>query len=511
MLTRVLNLTSLVFVLWASGVAAQTPLSAIDWLSDSLTTPNSQKLHPTGTDIARNALPEDISVSEITGPSPDAVGLLPVSVTGFPKDLWGLSRSSDIAGRLQIDRVDMMPAMQDLIHTLLLAELDPPVDSGPDARLFLARLDTLLSIGALEQAQSLLALSGQGRPELFRRGFDVSLLLRVEDLGCATLRTTPSLSPTFPARIFCLARGGDWDAAALSLETGRALGFLSDYEDALLARFLDPTLFEGTPRLDVPERPSPLVFRILEAIGEPIPTTTLPRAFAHADLHANTGWKAQIEAAERLVRTGAVDPNQLLGLYGERRPAASGGVWDRVKSVQELDQALRKGDAAAIADKLPLAWQVMQQAELEVAFAKLFSRRLGRVELQGSSADTAFEIGLLSDDYETVANNFIARNDRQRLLQAIAQGNPGPVFGADPITAALQDGFRGDGIPIRLQSLTSNRRLGEAILRSVSLFESGSRGELDELSDGLAFFRAVGLEDVARRAALQLLLLERRG
>ena len=55
-------------------------------------------------------------------------------------------------------------------------------------------------------------------------------------------------------------------------------------------------------------------------------------AFAQADMRDNTGWKAQLEAAERLARNGVLDPNQLLGLYTEEKAAASGGVWDRVAS-----------------------------------------------------------------------------------------------------------------------------------------------------------------------------------
>ena len=47
----------------------------------------------------------------------------------------------------------------------------------------------------------------------------------------------------------------------------------------------------------------------LEAIGTPLPTAPLPLAFAHSDLRHTAGWKARIEAAERLVRTGAVSAN----------------------------------------------------------------------------------------------------------------------------------------------------------------------------------------------------------
>jgi hypothetical protein len=511
MWTRPIAVLAALAGLAGAPVAAQTPLSAIDWLSNSLATPAPRAPAGGGSDISRNAMPQDISVSGISGTSADGVGLLPSRVTGLAPGLWGQSRSADLASRFRADRFDMLPAMQDLLYTLLLAELDPPADADPKADLFLTRIDTLLALGALQQARSLLKLSGQNRPELFRRAFDVSLLLRLEGEACQTLRSTPALSPTFPARIFCLARGGDWAAAALSLGTGRALGFITDYEDALLGRFLDPVLFENDPRIAIPAKPSPLVFRLLEAIGEPLPTASLPRAYAWADLDANTGWKAQIQAAERLVRSGAIDPNQLLGLYDERRPAASGGVWDRVRTVQNLDKALNAENPPSVTAALPAAWQEMQRAELEVPFAKLFSFRLKDMQFDQPTSDLVFEIGLLSDDYEAIANAFDPVTDRQRLLVAIARGQPGDIAPDNPMEGAILDGFRADGVPVRLQSLTSQDRLGEAILRAISLFASGARGNLDVLRDALAFFRAVGLQDVARKAALQLLLLERRG
>ena len=51
------------------------------------------------------------------------------------------------------------------------------------------------------------------------------------------------------------------------------------------------------------------------------------------------------------------------------------------------------------------------------------------------------------------------------------------------------------------------RTLCEALLRA-ALVLSTPEGDPDDLTDALVLYRAVGLEDVARRAALQLLLLE---
>jgi hypothetical protein len=45
----------------------------------------------------------------------------------------------------------------------------------------------------------------------------------------------------------------------------------------------------------------------------------------------------------------------------------------------------------------------------------------------------------------------------------------------------------------------------------MDLVTLGATGELDELADGLALLRALGLDGTARRAALEILILDRRG
>ncbi len=486
-------------------------MSAIDWLSDSLNAPVTAAPPAGQQDVAISALPEDVTVTELGQPSPDAVGLFPVDVTGLPRDLWGSSSSNELARRFRAERRDMLPAMQGLLYSLLLAELDPPTDSGPEATLFLARVDMLLSLGAVEQADALLQRAGSTDPQIFRRRFDSALLLGTEDKVCRTVMSKPELSPTYPTRIFCLAREGEWDTAALTLETGQALGVISDADDMLLATFLDPEIAETAMLLPATSRPSPLIFRMMEAIGEPQPTASLPLAFAHADLHENSGWKAQIEAAERLARTGAIDPNRLLGLYTRGKPAASGGVWDRAEVIQDLDDAIARRDGDKVAKTLPKAWDAMASAELEVALAAFYSDVWPDLDLSGEPASLSYRLGLLTDGYESVALDYAPRTQQERLLQAIATGKLANVTVTDPLEVAIVEGFTSSGIPVRLQSLTGENRLGEAILRAIELFTEGSGGDLDQVSDTLGFLREVGLEDTARQAALQLLLLDRRG
>jgi len=324
------------------------------------------------------------------------------------------------------------------------------------------------------------------------------------------MKARAALAPTFPARIFCLARSGDWNAAALSLRTGVALGQITPDEDILLARFLDAEAEPETPP-PVPARITPLAWRMFEAIGEPLPTANLPLAFAHADLSDRAGWKAQVEAAERLARVGAIAPNQLLGLYTERDPAASGGVWDRVAAFQDFDAALSAGDPARVAVALPDVWRVMEEAELEVPFAALYGERLGGMMLTGDAAGVAFRVGLLSPAYEKLAGARVATDVAEVFLQGLARGSVEGLVAPDSLGRAIAPAFVLAEPSAAALTLLDEDRLGEAILMAIDQVSQGVQGELRGVTDGLALLRHVGLEDVARRTALQLMLLERRG
>jgi hypothetical protein len=489
------------------------PLSAIDWLSQSV---ESAALSP-GTmprvldepPVTDDASTPDITVSPLDRPSPDGVGLLAPQITGLPQALWAGSDPATLVTLVRAERTDTLPAVRDLLVTLLLAQADPPTPS--DGALFLARVDRLLDIGALEPAQALLEAADREAPEVFRRWFDVSLLTGTEDAACGMIRTRPALASTYPARIFCLARNGDWQAAALTLSNARALDSITPEEEALLSRFLDPDLYEGEPPLAAPTRPSPLVFRMREAIGEALPTAGLPRAFAHADLRPIVAWRNRIEAAERLVRNGAVPGSVLLAAYTEQTPAASGGVWDRAKAIQAFDAAIAAADPAAVAASLPAAWEAMREIRAEVAFARLYADPLATLDLPPEAAALAFRIALLSPSSEEAALARTPASPDEELLIAIARGNLAGIASADPRASGLIAGFTGTPVSEPLATLIRNGQVGEAILRTIAAVDQGVAGDAVALADAVAALRLLGLESVARSVALQYLLLNHSG
>lgn len=502
-----MRLLALTLVILAGSASAQAadPLSAIDWLSQSVVTLPAQQTAPskpkiTEPPVSATATSPSVRVTSLDAPSADPIGLLPTNITGLPRDLWAGSLATDVATLMSGQRVDGIPAAQSLLRMIILAEADAPITPDAESTLFLARIDKLLDIGALDPALEMLNLTEAKTPPIFRRWFDVALLTGTEDDACTYMRDTPSTAPTSTTRIFCLARNGDWPAAALTLNTHVALGDISDDDADLLARFLDPDLFEDEAALPPPNRVSPLVFRIREAIGEAVPTRSLPQAFSHADLRNTVGWKSQLEAAERLTRSGAISPSTLQGLYLARTPAASGGIWDRVDAIQRLDTAIKARSSNAIHRALPDAWAAIKSARTEVAFANIYGPAMTLLE---APEEIAVTLALLSPDYEV----FTQAQEKQTFLTSLALGSP--TVGTTELETSIAAAFLVPTPDPSLVALAEDGKLGEALLQSLASFNV-AHNDMQAITEVLSFWRSIGLEDLTRRAALQLLLLERR-
>lgn len=489
-----------------------TPLSVIDWLGERATGPVPLPRAPVAPKPKRDepavslgALPPTVTVAPLGEEAARQIGLVPSDVTGLPTTLWQGSNPDRLIRLIETLPAPQLPAAQALLYRVLLTQADAPqgiADAGD--RLALARVDKLMTLGALDPAGALIEQAGvPTSPAHFALWMRISLLTGTEDRACALWRGAPHLAEDYDTAIFCAARAGRWDDAALTFGSAQALGLLPEAKLALLDRFLHPDAFEGTAPLPAPRPMDPLSFRLFETIGERLPTRSLPVAYAAADLRDVAGWKAQLEAAERLTRAGALPANVLLGLYTARKPAASGGVWDRAAALQRFDTALRTQSVEAVAKTLPAAWRAMQAVDLEVAFATLFAESLADIALEGQQAALATRIALLSPEYETAAGRSKA------LARDIARGAVAGSRPSSPLEAAIFDAFKADAEPrTDLIALAQQDRLGESILRCLGLLHAAANGDLRALRDALATLRALGLEGTSRKAALQILLLE---
>ena len=491
----------------SSAEAAETqPLSAIDWLSNSVDVETPAPAAPTASEAT---LPQEILVMSLDAPVADSAGLIEAADLDLDPSLWGTSAASDLARGLAAlgDLPEAPPSLNRFLVKLISARLDPPIDAAVDDSFFLARVDRLLALGHLEAAGQLIELAGSTEPRRFRRAFDIALLNGSETDACRIIEQAPELSPTYPTRIFCLARLGQWDVAALTLGNAESLGILSPQEDELLLHFLDPELFEGEPIPAAPRVPSPLLFRLYEAVGERIPTDQLPVAFAVTDLADTVGWKARLRAAERLTATGARSFEALLQVYRERKPAASGGVFDRVAAVQALTMAMDRHDEEAVVRLLPDAWASAREAGYDASFARWIAPRMKGLTMTGRTGQFAFEIALLAGNADLAAD-FASTTPDDRFLLALAAGQRGVPPGSDALGRAVLRGLSAFGAGAAYDALVRDDRKGEALFRAIAQLSEGAAGNPDATAHSLMLLRVLGLDALARQIAVELVLME---
>jgi hypothetical protein len=493
------------------GRAAE-PRSAIPWLSQSIesvgTPPPPSRPRP-GSPVQ----PGDdvIIVTPLGSVSRDAVGLLPPEETGFARALWGAEQAGRVREMILAQPADGVPAARALFHRLLLAEADPPAGADPGSAVLVARIDRLLEAGALDEAGALIDRAGPATPDLFRRWFDIGLLLDRAAGPCAALRENPTLSPTLPARVFCLARGGDWNAAEITLTLGSEVGSIASDQERLLGWFLDPALFEGEEEPPVPEPLTALDFLMREAVGLSRPPGPLPLAFLHADLGPHAPLRARIEAAERLAVAGAIPPARLLAAYRSGVPAASGGVWDRAQAIQRLDAALADGGDVGAA--LAAADATLTERGLRTALAAGYGDALAGLDLAGlapPARQALFELLLLAGHPDAAARAAgPSPGPRQAALLAIARGEPGDPAG-DELTAGALGGLSAaepaDDRERGLAATVAAGRQGEAILAALALVRAGPAVDPPSLRAALLTLRLAGQPEAARAIALETLL-----
>ncbi len=151
----------------------------------------------------------------------------------------------------------------------------------------------------------------------------------------------------------------------------------------------------------------------------------------------------------------------------------------------------------------------MRAIRAEVPFARLYADALAALELPEDAEALAFRIALLSPSYEQAALARTPATPEESLLVAIARGDLAGIASPDPRAQGIIAGFTGAPVSEPLATLIRNGQVGEAILRTIAGLDQGVAGDAVALADAISALRLLGLESVARSAALQFLLLDR--
>tara|TARA_B100001287_G_scaffold188299_1_gene158999 strand:- start:1314 stop:2807 length:1494 start_codon:yes stop_codon:yes gene_type:complete len=487
------------FLLLASQLAAQSPLSAIDWLSKENSKFKSSISEVKNIDVKKT---NDIQVSTLNSNEYQSIGLLPIYVTGIPSTIWRNSSFDDLEYSFKTLPTFSYSPIQELMYSLLLAEARPPLNEPSRYAFLEIRLEKLLDYGAVDPAIALIERASPVPEKMISLLFDISLLSSNNLPICEPVLQNTKNRDLQAELIYCYARKGDWLTAHLILKTEEVLGELSPQEVSLLDRYLEVDFnVDLHALLPPPETITPLEYRLYEAIGEPISAEYLPIQYSQSDLSGENGWRAQVIAAERLSSTGAIPENQILGIYTSRSSGVSGGIWERVKVVNDLDTALvaREDFEQYFQD----AWKVFKQANQLTLFAKLFGLRVFDENISPKSKEIAANLLLLTNNFAITDSYW----DPSDIRFGLTTGDFSKVNVSDETEKIILQIFTEPSMPFLFEQKLNQGKLGEVILNALLQFEMGIEGNLKDLSESLSTLNLIGLETTARRAALTHLVL----
>ena len=489
----------LYFLLLASPLAAQSPLSAIDWLSKENSKFQRSILEIKNVDVEKT---NDIQVSTLNSNEYQSVGLLPIYVTGIPTTIWRNSSFDDLEYSFKTMPTFSYSPIQELVYSLLLAEARPPLNEPSRYAFLEVRLEKLLNYGAVDPAIALIERASPVPERMIPLLFDISLLSSNNFPICDPVFQNTENRDLQAELIYCYARKGDWLTAHLILKTEEVLGDLTSHEVSLLNRYLEVDFnIDVNELLPPPDTITPLEFRLYEAIGEPIPAEYLPIQYSQSDLSGENGWRAQVIAAERLSLTGAIPENQILGVYTNHSPGVSGGMWDRVKVINNLEAALDSNEN--FEEYFQDAWEVFRQTNQLTVFAKLFSLRVFEENLSKKSKKIAANLLLLTNSFEITEGYW----DTSDIRFGLTTGDFSQVKASDETEKIILQIFTEPIMPFLAEQKLNQGKLGEVILNALLQFEMGIEGNLKDLSESLSTLNLIGLETTARRAALTHLVL----
>ena len=489
------------FLLLASSLAAQSPLSAIDWLSKENSKFQRSILDIKNLDVEKT---NDIQVSTLNSNEYQSIGLLPIYVTGIPTTIWRNSNFDDLQYSIKTMPTFSYSPIQELVYSLLLAEARPPLNEPSRYDFLEVRLKKLLNYGAVDPAIALIERASPVPERMISLLFDISLLSSNNFPICDPVFQNTEIKNLQAELIYCYARKGDWLTAHLILKTEEVLGDLTAHEISLLDRYLEVDFnVDLNALLPPPESITPLEYRLYEAIGEPIPAEYLPVQYSQSDLSGENGWRAQVIAAERLSLTGAIPENQILGVYTNHSLGVSGGIWDRVKVVNDLDAALHGKEN--FEEYFLDAWKVFKQTNHLTVFAKLFGLRVFEKNLSPKSKKIAANLLLLTNNFKLTEGYW----DSSDIRFGLTTGDFSQVKVSDETEKIILQIFTEPSVPFLVEQKLNQGKLGEVILNALLQFEMGIEGNLKDFSESLSTLNLIGLETTARRAALTHLVLRK--
>ena len=373
------------FTAWMLPVYGQEPTNAIDWFLN--TENNTKRINSVIADHKNSkSLSLDITKSELKPRDLNSIGVIPAKITGIDPSLW-----KDVNETTLFNELNSLPELQfhsaqTFLKRIFISETNPPISSPKNklsGKLYLiTKLDKLIKIGALEEAETIIRQVDTIDSALFKRLVKISLLTGRVIHMCKQLRQNSNLSRDLAIRVICLSKLNDWDAAALILSSAASLNLVSKKREMLLLNYLDPDL-EATKNHSHEEiRFDEIDFYLKNEVKEFRPRPTDEVKYLYATLINSSDPVNLILAAEELMIKKSITVSTLFDTYRTNNISGTKSFWSRMVAVKNLDRTLEKNNKQAVSIAVSRAIEEMFQRNLLFALASEYASKLADFDIQ---------------------------------------------------------------------------------------------------------------------------------
>ncbi|MCY4259544.1 MAG: hypothetical protein OXC91_04695 [Rhodobacteraceae bacterium] len=443
----------------------------------------------------------------------DTIGLIGPESSPLPTELWHRSRTEDLAALFARQTAALPASLLEILYLLLLTETSRPGIGAGDGRLLAARLDSLLTLGAVDQAQALFGIIGPNRPAFYSRWRDLALLDGDVLEVCNRLLVRSSLSSALVDHIYCNHATGNTGQAQNLMAVARSMESLSSDEEMILNLLFAPAETHAPGAQAGPivltDDSNVILIRILfdhtHNSGLIPDTVKLAPLRIAADLPA----PLRFHAALMLVRSQAISYEPVLTIARDAQWELEGPAAEAVRLLLAFDRAImldETGRSAALLDRL---FPYLVETGLLHAFADYYAEELGFIRVASSLAQ---QVILALGGTAGECNCGPLGGDERYLADLIRLTGGIPTDWSDlpqgHLMQSLLAGLAGIIATPGLQDLVEADRHGEALLTILTPFNDPETISGAHLQDAIALLVNYNDAERARSLAIEWVVTE---
>ena len=446
----------------------------------------------------------------------NGIGLLSTERAKFPGDLWSNSSEKVLSETLNKTPKHSLASTNKIFKRLLLVDAKPPLNSigvkNMGYLFLLSRVDQLIKLGAIDEAEEILNYIKEPSIEIMKRKIEVASLNGRISNACRLANKYPNFKGMLQFKIICLVRKNDWQAAALSFMAGSSLKQFDEKEKQLLLNYLDPDIepdYQGKFMID---ELSPINFYLMNGKKELIPPEVMPNKYAYAfsQLHMSSP-KMRIKFMEQLASNYVVNTNTLFNLYRLNVDEDKEKTSNASIAVIELDQAFNNDSEQKKLLALKEALKIFYKKNLIAHLSNEYKNELRNLHHSNDKKLINLAIALLSltDDINDELLMSKSTNADINCLINIKK----KIFINYEEDTDLCLLVKKLNIEVIKKTFPKNKNYddqmekGLILLESLNLLENGYLTEFEELKLSLSMLAKIGLVDLVNEISTELIAL----